>query len=183
MTTEKKHKKRTIPMTSFVIIFLSGMLIAFLIALVFPLDTTLERVYYSGKSLATNILTGKAIEQPSPQDWIKEDQIEFHNDKVIIHVENPNWASFSDTNSMDPVLDRGTDAIEIVPENPSQIQIGDIVAYKSKIANAEIVHRVLKTGYDENGWYAILKGDNNPQQDPEKVRFNQIKKVVVALIY
>jgi len=178
MVTNHKHNKRLM-----VIMFLSGMVFALVLVTMIPFDTTLNKVYDSTKSFATNVLTGKAVERPSPQDWIKEGQIEFQDNKVIIYVNNPKWASFTDTNSMDPVLDKGTDAIEIVPTSPSQIQPGDIIAYKSSIINAEVVHRVVETGYDEYGWYAILKGDNNAQKDPEKVRFNQIKRVVVALIY
>ncbi|MDK2849935.1 MAG: signal peptidase [Candidatus Woesearchaeota archaeon] len=181
ITNHAKTKKVSILLL--LVFFLSGMIVAFLLALMFPLDSTLSKVYDSTLSVATNVLTGRAIERPSPQDWVSDKQIEFQRDKVIIYVKDPKWATFADTNSMDPVLDEGTDAIEIVPKDPSQIKPGDIIAYKSKIINSEVVHRVVKTGYDENGWYAILKGDNNPQEDPERVRFSQITRVVVALIY
>jgi uncharacterized protein (UPF0248 family) len=46
-----------------------------------------------------------------------------------------------------------------------------------------IIHRVVKIGQDSEGWYAILKGDNLSQEDPEKVRFDQVQRVVVAIIY
>ena len=46
-----------------------------------------------------------------------------------------------------------------------------------------IVHRVVRTGYDRNGWYAIAKGDNIEQPDPDKIRFDQINGVLVAIIY
>jgi Fe-S-cluster formation regulator IscX/YfhJ len=42
---------------------------------------------------------------------------------------------------------------------------------------------VIETGEDSNGWYAIFKGDNNPIRDPSKVRFSQIRRIVVAVIY
>ena len=33
------------------------------------------------------------------------------------------------------------------------------------------------------GIYFILKGDNNPEQDPGRVRFKQIKRVLIGVIY
>ncbi len=126
---------------------------------------------------------GVAIDRPSPYDRIKEKQIEFKKDRVIIYIDNPKWATFADTNSMDPVIDYGTDAIEIVPKSPRDIHIGDIVSYYSNIANTTVVHRVIDIGYDSNGWYAIMKGDNNNEPDPERVRFYQIKRIVVGILY
>lgn len=127
--------------------------------------------------------SNKPKEKPSPQDWISEDQIHVTNAGVRIDIQNAEWARFTDTNSMDPVFDAGSNAIEIVPSKSSQIQIGDIVSYYSPTAGATIVHRVVETGYDEEGWYAFFKGDNINSNDPEKVRFSQIRRIVVAIIY
>ncbi|MBN1157149.1 signal peptidase I [Candidatus Woesearchaeota archaeon] len=135
------------------------------------------------KPLASIIPFGTAPEIDSPSDWITEDQIRVYDDRVIIDIENPEWARFTDTNSMDPVFDYGSNAIEIVPEKPEQIHVGDIVSYKSKYASGTIIHRVIEIGNDEDGWYARMKGDNNPIEDPEKIRFGQIQRVVVAIIY
>lgn len=122
-------------------------------------------------------------EKASPSDRIKESQIHVYNNKVTIDIKDPEWASFTDTNSMDPVLDSTANAIEIVPKTPEEINIGDIVSYESSYAAGTIIHRVVKTGYDNDGWYAIMKGDNISSSDPGKVRFNQIKRVVVAIVY
>ena len=46
-----------------------------------------------------------------------------------------------------------------------------------------IIHRVIETGYDEQGWFAVTKGDNLKEKDPEKVRFNQIVGLVVGVLY
>ncbi|MFH1317168.1 MAG: hypothetical protein ABII01_06615 [Candidatus Woesearchaeota archaeon] len=121
-------------------------------------------------------------EQPSPYDWIKEEQIEVYPDKIIIHLENPEWATFSNTNSMDPVIDYGTHAIEIVPESRFDIHVGDIASYENQ-DNDIIIHRVVEIGEDDSGWFAIMKGDNSNIEDPEKVRFEQIKRVLVMIIY
>jgi signal peptidase I len=126
---------------------------------------------------------GNAPEAPSPSDWVSEDNIHVYDDQVIIDITNPEWARFTDTNSMDPVFDYGSNAIEIVPKKPEQLKAGDIVSYKSSYASGIIIHRIIETGKDEDGWFAKVKGDNNPYQDPEKVRFSQIQRVVVAIIY
>lgn len=35
-------------------------------------------------------------------------------------------------------------------------------------------HRIIKTGYDRKGWYAITKGDNNLIREPFKLREKNI---------
>jgi signal peptidase I len=120
-------------------------------------------------------------EKPSPSDWVKTNQIEIYDDMVIIRVDNPTWAAFADTNSMDPVLDEGTNGIEIIPDSPDQINIGDIIAYKSSYGT--IIHRVVEKGEDEQGIYFLAKGDNNNVNDPKKIRFEDIERVLIALIY
>ncbi|NOZ80978.1 MAG: hypothetical protein GXP63_04865 [DPANN group archaeon] len=122
-------------------------------------------------------------EVASPKDWIPEKDIHVYNDRVIIDVKNPEWAAFTDTNSMDPVFDKGSNAIEIVPTSSEQVTPGEIVSYQSRYASGTIIHRVKETGQDEDGWYAIMQGDNNPRPDPGKVRFDQIRRLVVAIIY
>lgn len=124
-----------------------------------------------------------AWERISPQDRIKEDQIHVFEDQVIIDLPGAEWASFTDTNSMDPVIDEGMNAIEIIPDSPEDIHVGDIVSYHSELAGSTIIHRVVATGHDSKGWYATFRGDNLSQDDPEKVRFDQVRRVVVAVIY
>jgi len=129
-------------------------------------------------------ITNKDVrEHPSPFDRIKEDQIHVYSNRVVIDIDNVEWSRFSDTNSMDPVIDNSANAIQIVPETPEDIHVGDIVSYKSDYSDGIIIHRVYETGYDEIGWYAIMKGDNISQPDPGKVRFNQVKRVVIGIIY
>ncbi len=48
----------------------------------------------------------------SPSDWIKEKQIKVYPNQVVINVNNPFWASFTNTNSMDPFIDETSNAIE-----------------------------------------------------------------------
>ena len=122
-------------------------------------------------------------DKPSPSNWIKNDQIYVFSDEVVLKIKDAKWAIFTDTKSMDPVIDSTSKAIQIIPENENDIHVGDIVAYKSSYENGTVTHRVAEIGHDSKGWYAMLKGDNNKYPDPEKVRFEQITRVVVAIIY
>jgi hypothetical protein len=123
-----------------------------------------------------------APERPSPSNWIKESQIHVTKNKVTLDLRDAEWATFTDTNSMDPIIDQGANAIEIVPDNPSQLKEGDIISYKSKYAEGTIIHRIVEINND-NEWYARVKGDNLDFQDPGKVRFDQIQRVVVGILY
>jgi len=125
----------------------------------------------------------RAKEQPSPYDWITQDQIKVYNDRVILQINDPEWASFTNTNSMDPLIDETSHAIEIVPKSETDIHVGDVVSYESEFADGIIIHRVIEIKEDEQGIYFVFKGDNISQPDPGKVRFSQIKRVLVAIIY
>jgi hypothetical protein len=118
----------------------------------------------------------------SPDDWVREGNIEVYSDRVVIHIDNASISRYEDSTSMVPVLDSGVNGIRIVPE-PEDIHIGDIVSYEAGWIDGLVVHRVVYIGEDDLGKYYILKGDNNTKNDPEKVRFEQIRYVTVALIY
>jgi hypothetical protein len=152
--------------------------------LAFMLGIIMNEAYSEVSSLQmplSNLRAGPEID--SPNDWIKEDQIKVYSNRVIIDIDDPEWASFTNTNSMDPVIDETSNAIEVVPKSTDDISAGDIISYKSDYSTGTIIHRVIKTGHDEQGWYCIAKGDNNPTTDPGKIRFSQIKRILVAIIY
>ncbi|MBN1386121.1 hypothetical protein JW968_04060 [Candidatus Woesearchaeota archaeon] len=171
-----------------------GMFTGFLLfSVIFMLGWSSSALYQnlSGLTISepSNLVKGdinslfKAKERISPSDKITEDKIHVYNDRVIIYMDNPVWAGFTDTNSMDPVFDAESNAIEIVPKSPDQIHVGDIISYESKYAEGTIIHRVVEKGADDEGVYFIMKGDNNPDNDPGKVRFSQVKRLLVAIIY
>lgn len=137
----------------------------------------------SDEQFITKILGLTNEELPSPYNWIKESQISVEGNQVVIKIDDAQWSRFTDTNSMDPVIDKGANAIQIVPENEAQIHVGDIVSYESDYSDGIIIHRVVEVGYDKDGWYCLMKGDNNSRVDPGKVRFKQIKRITVAVIY
>jgi len=119
----------------------------------------------------------------SPFDHIKPEQIHVYEDKIVIDIKGAQWSEFADTNSMDPTIDVGANALQMVPQSPDDIYVGDIVSYESELVDGVIIHRVVEIGDDEEGKYFILKGDNNPFRDPGKVRFSQIRRVLVGIIY
>lgn len=119
----------------------------------------------------------------SPSDWISEDQIHVYDSHIVLDIENATWARFTDTNSMDPLIDEDSNGIEIIPISEDQIKVGDVVAYESDYSQGVIIHRVIEKATDDKGTYFIIKGDNNKEQDPGKVRFDQIKRVLVGVIY
>lgn len=115
-----------------------------------------------------------------PTNRINGTQIEIKNDRIIIHINNAVINQYANTSSMMPIINENANSIEIVPENPEQIHEGDIITFEQ--GNLLIVHRVIETGYDEKGWYAITKGDNSQGNDG-KIRFEQIKYVTIGILY
>lgn len=142
-----------------------------------------EEAQDDGSTFITKILGGEPKELASPYDRIGEENIKVERDKVTINIANAEWSKFTDTNSMDPVIDEGTNAIQVVPKSDAEVHVGDIISYKSDYADGIIIHRVISTGYDEKGWFCTVKGDNNDREDPGRIRFSQIKRLVVAIIY
>ncbi len=142
--------------------------------------------YDDSFELPTNIystLTGNAIARPTPGDHLTRQDIIVHKDKVVLDINDAIIARFTATNSMDPVLDEKANAIEVVPRSEDEVSVGDIIAYTNRHIDGTIIHRVIKKGRDEHGTYYIVRGDNNARADPYKVRFADIKSVVVAIIY
>lgn len=130
-----------------------------------------------------NVSGEEVISVSAPSDILSESNIQVYDSKVIITLDGARWASYTNTKSMSPVLDESSNGIEIVPKSIEDIHVGDIVAYETKYNRIPIVHRVIAIKSDELGTYFVLKGDNNMKADGEKVRFEQIKYKLVAVLY
>jgi hypothetical protein len=161
------------------LIFLVGTLLVFttgfITANILSMTATVEHPFS-----VTSFLTG-TYERSSPGDHITEDKIHVYQDEIIIDVQGASWATFTDTNSMDPLFDQGANSLELKPHSTSDVQVGDIISFKTP--EGLIVHRIVEIGQDKQGWYAITKGDNNPSVDPDKVRFEDVHGVLVAVVY
>jgi hypothetical protein len=119
----------------------------------------------------------------TPNDWITQDKIHVYRSYVKIDLKNAVWANFTDTDSMTPVLSSKSNAIQIKPEYEEDIHIGDIISFRNQINKRRIIHRVIGIGTDLEGKYFLTKGDNNPDEDNIKVRFEDIERVLVAVVY
>ncbi len=141
--------------------------------------SSLAVISFSDKQIPASFFGGQEIY--SPGDWIKEEQIKVYKDRIILDIKNASWSGFTDTNSMDPFIDKESNAIEIMPQGPEAINVGDVISYQTSYGI--LIHRVIEKGKDSKGTYYTVKGDNNRFKDPFKIRFPQVKGVVVAVIY
>ncbi|MCF7872572.1 hypothetical protein K9L97_06080 [Candidatus Woesearchaeota archaeon] len=165
--------------------FMLGVFVAsFLISFVASVDAN------NGSAFVGNVI-GLDIQYPvngnrnidSPSDYLKENQIRVYSDRVVIEAKDIQWAAFADTKSMLPMINKDSNALQIVPDCPSDIYLGDVVSYKSDYAPGIIIHRVIKIDEDSKGTYFILKGDNNPNIDPGKIRCEQIQRKLIGVLY
>ena len=88
------------------------------------------------------------------------------------------------TGSMRPAMPPGTLAV-VKPTDPARLKVGDVVTYQWESGNPALVtHRITQINRSSNGdTTLILKGDNNPQDDPP-VRAEQVMgKVIYAVPY
>lgn len=155
---------------SYFIIFIIGFLSCMLVSLIYA---EIEQPLVIGN---LSLISGAG----APRDWIKESQIHVYENAVVIDVENAGLSKYAPTGSMEPILDENSNGIRIVPENPSQIEVGDIVTFEQN--NELIVHRVIEKGEDEQGAYFITKGDNNNVTDG-KIRFKDIRYVTIGILW
>ena len=151
----------------------------FLIIFFILLVLSLTAVSLSDKQIPATFFGGQEL--VSPSNWIAEHQIKVYKDKVVIDVKNAIWAGFTNTNSMDPLIDENAHAVEVMPSGPEKIKVGDIISYQTEMG--VVIHRVIEVGEDDEGIYYIVKGDNNKFRDLFKVRFVDVQGVVVAIIY
>jgi len=117
----------------------------------------------------------------TPSDRIIRDNIHVFSDRAVIEKDNLIWAKVEDTHSMEPTLNSNSITLELKPLNYEDVKIGDIISYQKD--TIVIIHRVVELGEDNFGWFAITKGDNNNKNDDYKVRFRNIKGVVVGILY
>lgn len=116
-----------------------------------------------------------------PQSRIDFQDLDIDRNAVLIQAADVTPALIGPTGSMRPILDEGTIVLELPVMKPEELYPGDIIIYE--LNRTRIIHRIVALGYDTTGWYAIAKGDNNPEPDPEKIRFAQIRGVVGGIIY
>ena len=117
----------------------------------------------------------------SPGDRISAENLHVFSDRAIIDQEDLIWAKIANTHSMEPVLNAGSISLELPPVVPTEIKVGDIISFDTE--ERIVIHRVILMGEDPDGWFAVTKGDNNNKPDPHKVRFDDIRGIVVGILY
>jgi len=118
----------------------------------------------------------------SPSLTINESQILVYETHAEIVYPNMSWFTLEPTGSMLPLANTGTYMLGVNVTDDNELHVGDIVTYNSE-SGEYIMHRIINISNDENGTYYILKGDNNPIADKNKIRLNQVVFKVVSIIY
>ncbi|MFH1637524.1 MAG: signal peptidase I [Candidatus Woesearchaeota archaeon] len=146
----------------------------------------LDSLYGEPLKAGAPLITGMATYEPAivPGDHVGEEDIHVYTNRfTVVPHRKLSWSKYAATKSMVPVLDENVNGIEFIPESIADIQVGDIISFSAEESDTLVVHRVIELGRDEKGWYAVTKGDNNPLEDPFRTRFENIKGVLVAIIY
>jgi len=158
-------------------------LIILFILSVFALGWVSSSMYAVASTMDSQMPLGGQSAISTPSQRVSEDNIHVFSDKVVLDIENASWASFTPTHSMEPFISDKSYGIELKPKSPVELKVGDVISYNSDFTTGLVIHRIIETGLDEQGWYAIVKGDNNAEQDPGKVRFDKVNGVLVGIIY
>lgn len=160
--------------------------IALILSFVFgyELASNQEKITYDLYKFTNGNIDLTEITIESPKDRIQENQIFVLKDKVEIKVPDAEWSSYEPTGSMKPILTHTANGLYVIPKGPEDVQAGDIIAYSLEGHDKDIVHRVVETQKDEHGNILyITKGDANPTIDPELVPFEDVKRVLIGVIY
>ncbi len=121
-------------------------------------------------------------EKLSSYDHVKENKIFLTGNSVLIDTEYElRWSKFEDTNSMNPLIDKGHNGLEFIPESIEDIYVGDVISFDYR--DAVYIHRIVKIGTDEVGRYYVTKGDNNFNIDDGVRRFKDIQGVLFGVVF
>ena len=126
----------------------------------------------------------KAIEISHPTDRLQTSNVHVYQYQIVIDkLGNYTFetSTFSDSNSMDPLLDNQSQGLQIIPKSIDDLKVGDVISYE--LGDRIIIHRITRINADEQGWFATVKGDNNEVIDPLKIRFTMIKRVLIGVLY
>lgn len=134
-----------------------------------------------GIILGYGLMDGMQKTYISPNDSVNISNFWFYDEGILIHTDGNAFSDYrivtiQNTGSMRPTLDYGHAIIIKKPYGQDELHVGDIVMFK-------YIHRIIQIGYDDEGWYAITKGDNNYTADVGKLRFSEVKWKVIGVFY
>lgn len=122
---------------------------------------------------------GGTADKDNPSDFISGEEIHLYSDKLIIEKTGLAYAPVEDTKSMEPLLSSNSHVIE-AEADIDLLKAGDIISFSKE--GKVIVHSIIETGEDSEGWYALTKGYNNEFMDDWKVRAFELKGIVVGIL-
>ncbi|MBI4153947.1 signal peptidase I [Candidatus Woesearchaeota archaeon] len=134
-------------------------------------------------ALSTIYALGSDQELSNPTPYVSDDFLELTSSSLIVNLSEMKLVQYADTGSMEPVLFAGATGIEVPVHSPEELHVGDIVSYEAGWIGGLVTHRIVEIGENEGGLYYVLKGDTNSAEDPEWVRFNQVKYRLVGVLY
>lgn len=134
----------------------------------------------------------KAINNQHPTSYpchrIDFEQIQVYPMQAMINSQMTK-SKVTGTGSMLPLITPQSTILYKQLNNKNELCVGDIVYYNnSKCINLKSpvdvsLHRIIDRNEDINGTYYTLKGDNNGVADDCRIRFEDIRLVVVGIIY
>ncbi|MBT4576760.1 hypothetical protein HOM13_01305 [Candidatus Woesearchaeota archaeon] len=121
-------------------------------------------------------------EKLSSYDHVEESRISLTGNSVFIDTNyDLRWSKFEDTNSMNPLIDKGHNGLEFIPTDVNDIHLGDVISFG--YGDEVYIHRVVEIGKDEFGIYFVTKGDNNFNIDDGVRRFEDIQGVLFGVVF
>ncbi len=88
------------------------------------------------------------------------------------------------TQSMIPTITYGVKLIMQPATDVNDLQVGDIIEFiKPEDTNGYILHRIYYIGQDSYGWYCKVKADVSSSPDDWVLRPENVKFVLLAVIY
>jgi len=124
----------------------------------FDNDIVIKELADKNEQLFDEIKRIGLIETIGPKHRISDNQVKVSPNNAIIEVKDLVLARFTKSGSMLPTITSDSLALEIVPISSEEIEVGDVISFLQD--EKVIIHRVFEVGFDEDGWYAITKGDN-----------------------
>jgi len=126
-------------------------------------------------------------DHPSPCDRLDRYDVFKLKGGMWINISEFTVHNILNSSSMSPFIESEANAFSYKPRHMQEVCEGDIVTYyranPAKNKTDHIIHRVTYKGKDVDGYYLILKGDNNRLDDFGKVRFENVTGIVWGVIY
>jgi hypothetical protein len=113
-----------------------------------------------------------------PMMKVNERDIHVYDDHYCVDVGREiKYATYADTESMEPTFGYLNHGIEIVPKSINEIHVGDIISYYKD--GELLVHRVKSIDGDT----IIVRGDNAPSISLDTIKFKDVNGVLISIIY